>query len=224
MKSKIFSFLFILLIFCSFYSCKENSSEERKKAFPQNQFDSAYELLIQSDYEKAIKSFENLTKFFPQYPEIWYNFAICLMETKSYKNAEKAFCKTISLRKNVVMYENPQIIKEDAMTSILEVFLLEGNFKRAEKQAKKCLKENDSREMKIAILATYLRLGFSSEAKEFFNKRGINIEDFANVQKQEKSYIKTASPRGNMAHFHGVQKCRRTVCQKIFRFFFCNQI
>lgn len=186
MKKTFFLFALLIFSFCSLFSCRQNSSIDsgkKQNAFPQNQFDSAYKLLIQSDYENATKAFSELTKSFLQFPEIWYNYATCLMETKSYAKAKVAFKKAIKTRKNVVMYENPQIIKEDAMTSILEVLLLEGDFKRAEKQAKKCLKENNSQKMKIAILATYVRLGFSSEAETFFNKCGMNIEDFVNIQK-----------------------------------------
>lgn len=167
-KSVEFAFCFVIVAIL-FSSCK-------KSVFPQSQFDSAYELMIQGDFENATENFRLLSEKYSRYPEIWYNYAFCLMEKKSYKAAEKAFCRAIFYRKNVVMYENPQVIKEDAMTSILEVFLLEGDFENAENQAEKCFSENDTKEMQIAVIATYFRLGFSEKVETIFKNHGIDIQ------------------------------------------------
>ena len=147
----------------------------KTEGFPQKQYDKAYEQLINQDYSKASKSFEKILKNKSEYPEIWFNYGCCLMETNQFSESIEAFTKTTELYENSVMYDDKLGLKHDAMTSIGEVYLLQKDFENAEKQFEKCLAEKKDREMINAILAVYIRLGFVDEAEEYFNDKGINI-------------------------------------------------
>lgn len=147
------------------------------RQFPQAKYDQAYETFICGNYKDASKQLARLCKTDSVYPEIWYTYGSCCMETGDYNTAIKAFQKTAELYENSVMYDNKIGLRNDAMTSIGEVYLLQKDFNKAADQFEKCLELQHNRDMVIAIVAAYIRLGFTAECESYFADKGINIAD-----------------------------------------------
>lgn len=143
--------------------------------FPRHEYDDAYALLIAGDYEDAAEAFRRLSLSSPSYPEIWYNYGVCLMETARYPEAAESLQKAADLHGNAVMYDDTPGLRGDAMTAIGEVHLLQRDFEKAEEQFDKCLAERSDRAAINAIAATYIRLGFIDRAEAYFSQRNIDV-------------------------------------------------
>ena len=67
------------------------------KQFPQTKYDQAYEALISENYTQAAKQFARLSSKYSVYPEIWYQYGSCCMETGDYDTAIASFNKAAEL-------------------------------------------------------------------------------------------------------------------------------
>lgn len=79
------------------------------RQFPQAKYDQAYKTFISGNYKDASKQLARLCKTNSVYPEIWYTYGSCCMETGDYDIAIKAFQKTAELHENSVMYADKGI-------------------------------------------------------------------------------------------------------------------
>lgn len=143
--------------------------------FPQQEYDDAYMLIVADAYIPAAERFAELSRSNPRYPEIWYNLGICLMETARYAEAEAALLKAADLYENAAMYDDKAGLRYDAMTTIGEVRLLQGDFAGAEEQFDRCLAERSDRAAINAVVAAYIRRGFTDKAERFFAERNIDV-------------------------------------------------
>ena len=75
------------------------------KQFPKTEYDQAYETLISENYTQATKQFARLSSKYSVYPEIWYQYGSCCMETGDYDTAIASFNKAAELYENSVMYD-----------------------------------------------------------------------------------------------------------------------
>ena len=160
----IISFLTFLITSCT-------------KQFPQAEYDKAYDQLISENYTQATAQFARLSSKYSVYPEIWYQYGLCLMETGDYDSAIASFNKAAELYENSVMYDDKTGLRNDALVTIGEVHLLCHDFDSAKDQFEKCLSLKNDRDMIIAIAATYIRLGFTAECEEYFAEKGIDLEE-----------------------------------------------
>ena len=147
------------------------------KQFPQTEYDQAYEALISENYTQAAKQFARLSSKYSVYPEIWYQYGSCCMETGDYDTAINAFNKAAELYENSVMYDDKPGLRNDALVTIGEVHLLRHDFDSAKDQFEKCLSLKNDRDMIIAIAATYIRLGFTAECEAYFAEKGIDLAE-----------------------------------------------
>ena len=145
------------------------------KQFPQAEYEKAYEQLISENYTQAAKQFARLSSKYSVYPEIWYQYGSCCMETGDYDTAIASFNKAVELYENSVMYDDKPGLRNDALVTIGEVHLLRHDFDSAKVQFEKCLSLKNDRDMIIAIAATYIRLGFTAECEAYFAEKGINL-------------------------------------------------
>lgn len=164
LQSIIILFLIFLLTSCT-------------KQFPQTEYEKAYDELISENYASATQKFSRLSSKYSVYPEIWYQYGLCLMETGDYDTAITAFNKTAELYENSVLYDDKPGLRNDALVTIGEVYLLQSDFQKAHNQFEKCLSIKHDRDMIIAIAATYIRLGFTAECEAYFAEKGINLAD-----------------------------------------------
>lgn len=109
------------------------------KQFPQTEYDQAYEALISENYTRTVKKFARLSSKYSVYPEIWYQYGSCCMETGYYDTAINAFNKVAKLYENSVMYDDKPGLRNDALVTIGEVHLLRHDFNSAKDQFEKCL-------------------------------------------------------------------------------------
>ena len=65
--------------------------------FPQKEYDQAYETLISENNTQATAQFARLSSKYSVYPEIWYQYASCCMETGDYDTAIASFNKAAEL-------------------------------------------------------------------------------------------------------------------------------
>ena len=149
------------------------------KHFPQAQYEQAYDQLISENYVSATQKFARLSYKYSVYPEIWYQYGSCCMETGDYDSAIASFNKAAELYENSVMYDDKPGLRNDALVTIGEVHLLRHDFDSAKDQFEKCLSLKNDRDMIIAIAATYIRLGFTAECEAYFAEKGI---DFAELR------------------------------------------
>lgn len=170
MKKLKYVCFFICSIFI--FGCKQKNDAN---VFPQAEYEAAYEQMIMENYSDAAKKFRTLTKKYSSFPEFWYDYGTCLMEEKNYTDAEKAFNRTVELYENSFLYDDKAGLRNDAMTSLGELYLLRKDFNKAKIQFEKCLALKNDKEMIIAIAATYIRLGYISEAEKYFSEKGIDI-------------------------------------------------
>lgn len=147
------------------------------KQFPQAEYDKAYETLISENYTQAAKQFARLSSRNSVYPEIWYQYGSCCMETGNYDTAIASFNKAAELYENSVMYDDKPGLRNDALVTIGEVHLLCHDFDSAKDQFEKCFFFNNDRDMIIAIAATYIRLGFTAECEAYFAEKGIDLAE-----------------------------------------------
>ena len=61
--------------------------------FPQKEYDQVYETLISENNTQATAQFARLSSKYSVYPEIWYQYGLCLMETGDYDTAIASFNK-----------------------------------------------------------------------------------------------------------------------------------
>ncbi len=94
----------VLLMLCA-VSLAVVPFKKTTSEFPQAEYDQAYETLISEDYTQAAKQFARLSSKYPVYPEIWYQYGLCLMETGDYNSAIASFNKAAELYENAVMYD-----------------------------------------------------------------------------------------------------------------------
>lgn len=160
----------LLAAFLTLASCKTNQ-------FPEESYEAAYEVLINGDYAQAARQFARLSEKYSVYPEIWYQYGSCCMETGDYDRAIESFNKTAAVYENSVLYDDKAGLRNDALVSIGEVHLLKEDFVSAEEQFEKCLSLKNDREMVIAIAASYIRLGFVSECETYFAEKGIDLSE-----------------------------------------------
>lgn len=144
------------------------------KQFPQAEYNQAYETLISENYTQAVKQFSRLSSKYSVYPEIWYQYGSCCMETGDYDTAIASFNKAAELYENSVMYDDKPGLRNDALVTIGEVHLLRHDFDSAKDQFEKCLSLKNDRDMIIAIAATYIRLEFTAECEAYFAEKGID--------------------------------------------------
>ncbi len=147
------------------------------KQFPQKEYDQAYETLISENYTQAAEQFSRLSSKYSVYPEIWYQYGSCCMETGDYDTAIASFNKAAELYENSVMYDDKPGLRNDALVTIGEVHLLRHDFDSAKDQFEKCLSLKNDRDMIIAIAATYIRLGFTAECEAYFAEKGIDLAE-----------------------------------------------
>lgn len=162
--------LFILFTLILLSSCTQ-------KRFPHAEYEQAYEVLISENYAQAAKQFARLSSKYSAYPEIWFQYGSSCMETGDYDTAIVAFNKTAELYNNSVLYDDKLGLRNDALVTIGEVYLLQQDFVKAKEQFEKCLSLKKNRDMIIAIAATYIRLGYIKECEEYFAEKGINLAD-----------------------------------------------
>lgn len=143
--------------------------------FPYTKYEQAYEKLIEGKYETAAYRFQTLTSRYSKYPEIWYNAGCCYMEIGKYESAIYAFKKASEVYENSVMYDDKEGLRNDAMTSIGEVYLLQKSFSKAKNQFEKCFELQNDKNMVTAVAATYIRLGYTEECKKYYSEKGIDI-------------------------------------------------
>lgn len=167
--SKLVSFILTLVLIFSFTSCT--------KQFPQAEYEKAYDQLISENYTQAAKQFARLSSKYSVYPEIWYQYGSCCMETGEYDTAINAFNKAAELYENSVMYDDKPGLRNDALVTIGEVHLLRHDFDSAKDQFEKCLSLKNDRDMIIAIAATYIRLGITAECESYFAEKGIDLAE-----------------------------------------------
>lgn len=147
------------------------------KQFPQAEYDQAYETLISENYTQAAEQFSRLSSKYSVYPEIWYQYGSCCMETGDYDTAIASFNKAAELYENSVMYDDKPGLRNDALVTIGEVHLLRHDFDSAKDQFEKCLSLKNDRDMIITIAATYIRLGFTAECETYFAEKGIDLAE-----------------------------------------------
>lgn len=99
------------------------------------------------------------------------------METGDYDTAIASFNKAAELYENSVMYDDKLGLRNDALVTIGEVHLLRHDFDSAKDQFEKCLSLKNDRDMIIAIVATYIRLGFTAECEAYFAEKGIDLAE-----------------------------------------------
>lgn len=145
------------------------------KQFPQAEYDQAYEALISENYTQAVKKFARLSSKYSVYPEIWYQYGSCCMETGDYDTAMASFYKAAELYENSVICDDKPGLHNDALVTIGEVHLLRHDFISAKDQFEKCLSLKNDRDMIIEIAATYIRLGFTAECEAYFAEKGIDF-------------------------------------------------
>ena len=170
MKKFVDSIIFLITSFFLLTSCTT-------KQFPQAEYDQAYEALISENYTQAAKQFARLSSKYSVYPEIWYQYGSCCMETGDYDTAMASFYKVAELYENSVMYDDKPGLRNDALVTIGEVHLLRHDFDSAKDQFEKCLSLKNDRDMIIAIAATYIRLGFTAECEAYFAEKGIDLAE-----------------------------------------------
>lgn len=107
--------------------------------FPQKEYDQAYGTLISENNTQATAQFARLSSKYSVYPEIWYQYGLCLMETGDYDTAIASFNKAAELYENSVMYDDKPGLRNDALVTIGEVQLLRHDFDSAKDQFEKCL-------------------------------------------------------------------------------------
>lgn len=83
--------------------------------FPQKEYDQAYETLISENNTQATAQFARLSSKYSVYPEIWYQYGLCLMETGDYDTAIASFNKAAELYENSVMYDDKLGLRNDAL-------------------------------------------------------------------------------------------------------------
>lgn len=83
-----------------FISCGIYVTVKPTKQFPQAKYDQAYETLISGNFTQAAKQFARLSSHNSVYPEIWYQYGSCCMETGDYDTATNAFNKVAELYEN----------------------------------------------------------------------------------------------------------------------------
>ena len=74
--------------------------------FIQKEYDQAYETLSSENNTQTTAQFARLSSKYSVYPEIWYQYGLCLMETGDYTAAITAFNKTTELYENSVLYDD----------------------------------------------------------------------------------------------------------------------
>lgn len=141
--------------------------------FPMRAYERAYGQMIDGDYKSAAASFRRLSESSPAYPEIWYGWGTCLMETERYAQAVQAFSKAADLYGNSVLYDDKAGLRRDAMTAIGEVYLMQGDLMSAEAEFVKCLSERADTDTVIAISATYIRMGYADRVMPFLAGQGL---------------------------------------------------
>lgn len=152
-----------------------------KQEFPEDAYWEAYSTMLSEDYSMASQQFEALTKKYGNFPEIWYNYGMCLQEQEFYDKAAKAFETAASRYKNAETYDvmNLETFRTDCLVQIGEVYILQGNMDKAEAQFQKTLSEDkENQNLQVAILATYLRTDHLNEAMAFCEKNDIHLLNF----------------------------------------------
>ncbi len=150
------------------------SASCRTNQFPQEDYELAYDRLIAGEYTQATGQFAELSSKFSRYPEIWYQYGSCCMETGDYDTAIDAFNRAAVLYENSVMYDDRPGLRYDSLVTIGEVYLLQQDLPKAKNQFDRCLSLKNDHDMQVAIAATYIRLGFTEEMAAFFAEKGID--------------------------------------------------
>lgn len=166
-------FVVALAVSLTFISCGD-----KDVPFPEDEYWAAYETMLSEDYGKAAEEFQGLTKKAQKFPEIWYNYGLCLQELEQYQDAVKALETAAKNSQNAYTYDsfNRDTLRTDCLVQIGEVYIVQGDMEKAESQFQKVLdQDKENQNLQVGILATYLRTGHLEEAFAFCEKNGIDL-------------------------------------------------
>ncbi len=144
-------------------------------SFPMEEYEEAYDQMIDGNHTKAASLFEKLVYSHAEYPEIWYQYGCCLMELRDFDSAGIAFSNAASKYENACLYDDKIGLRNDAMTTLGEMYLMQKDFPKAEDQFEKCFALQNDRDMVVAVAASYIRLGYEAECERYFATKGINL-------------------------------------------------